>query len=104
MGRPIFSYAAQHGPIHLNLLDQGGTLACTFSEGGLTPAFAFDVPIACIGDLKQHLHIQCSTVNGSTSPGTIAATIGGTQYGVSSYIFFDTRSWKKRSDQEILRR
>jgi hypothetical protein len=43
-------------------------------------------------------------MNGSTSPGTIAANIGGTQYGVSSYIFLGTRSWKKRLDKEVLGR
>ena len=100
----MFFYAAQRGPICMVLLDQDGALACTFSEGGLTITFVFDPPIACVGNLKQHLHIQCSTTNGSTSPGTITAIIGGTRCGVSGQRFSGTRSWKKQSGEEILRR
>ena len=82
-------------------LDQDRTLTCTFSKGGLTTTFVFDPLIACVGNLKQHLHSQCSTTNGSTSPGTIAANIGGTQYGVSGHKFPGTRSWKKQSGKGI---
>jgi len=85
-------------------LDQDRTLTCTFSKGGLTTTFVFDPLIACVGNLKQHLHSQCSTTNGSTSPGTIAANIGGTQYGVSGHKFPGARSWKKQSGKETLRR
>jgi hypothetical protein len=65
----MFSYAGQHGPICMILLEREARLACTFSEGGLTMALVFDPPIACAGNLKQRLNIQCGTTNGPTSPG-----------------------------------
>ena len=71
---PVFCYAAQHGPICMILLEQEGTLACPFPEGGLTISFVFDPPKACAGNLKQRLNIQCGTTNGSTSPGTTTPT------------------------------
>lgn len=98
----MFSDAAQHGPVCLVLLDQDGRLACTFSEDGLTLSLAFDPPTKCVGSVKQHLNVQCSTTNGPTSPDTIKTSMGGTKYGVSSHMFPGTRSWKKQSDKEIL--
>jgi hypothetical protein len=97
----MYSYAVQHGPVWLSMLHQDGKIACTFSVDGLTIAFVFDPTIAC---LEQHLCIQCSTMNGPTTPGTIAANIGGTLYGVSSHISLGAGSWKKRSDEGTLRR
>ena len=102
-GTPVFSVAAQHGPICLILLDQDGIIACTFFEDGLTMSLAFDSPTKSVGSVKQHLNVQCSTTNGPTSPGTIKTSMGGTEYGVSSHMFLSTRSRKRLSNKEILK-
>jgi hypothetical protein len=100
----MFSYAAQHGPICMILLEQEARLACTFSEGGLTMALVFDPPIACRRESEatpQHPMWHDERIHFSRHHHT---NIDVTRHGVSSQISIGTGSWKKQPNKETLRR